>query len=670
MQNKDFQILLFTNRDSDNLGDKVIEACDISLIQAVMKNLDIENYNIISYDAASVFQSRMEDEISNCDVVIVGGAPMFNYKYQDFYERTVITVEWAKKHKKPVIFSAVGIESYDEDDEKCQRLKKALNEDCVKMITTRDGYEHLKKYKENEKLIISKVSDPAVFTADVFRKFLLEKKTKKKKKIGIFVLRAYGFKANGIDFDRNDSAHLWKGLADELTTRGYDYEFLTSGHYADEAFLDFLIQKYKVPAEKCVVNMNDPEKLVGRIATYDAVVSCRLHPSIISFSLDIPALGVVWNPKVEGFYESIGYGSRAIKTDEISPSVLVNKLEKAMREGVEKNHEYLVSVYQMLFKAIQDVICMDNKREAYNFNELTEIIPAYQGTDETEREENLNRKLRRIYKKYNNIYQEYKVIYNSGKKTDKIKVHYNETEGEIKWLDTGTVEFWEEKFHKNNGKGHMTENQFIYPEHMFAGWNMRVKKNDGRWFWYLEDGSIILAEKYNGDMNQPKKKLIADKATIPFIPMKNFERVVAEAVWKKSPKFKIRYHCGVKPKTGEEKSSIIKYKYKKKEGEVSLLPSFAYELESRDSHTNGAIGNFIKNRYIYKGHKFTGWRMRVRVGQQWYWYLNDGSMIQKEEYHKSKKKASIKIFKDKDQIPYIPSFQIDAVVMEAIWEEA
>ena len=43
-QEPPIQILLLTNRDSDNIGDQVIEASDIGLISAVMKNLDITNY--------------------------------------------------------------------------------------------------------------------------------------------------------------------------------------------------------------------------------------------------------------------------------------------------------------------------------------------------------------------------------------------------------------------------------------------------------------------------------------------------------------------------------------------------------------------------------------------------------------------------------------------------
>jgi len=147
------KILLLTNRDSDNVGDQVIEACDIALIEAVMKNMEIAegDYEICSRAASIVpkkYVSTRDERllqtaerlISESDIVIFGGAPLFNYLYQIFYERTAITIEIAQKYGKPVLFSAIGIEQYDEDNAKCQRLKKTLNFDCVKQITTRGEY--------------------------------------------------------------------------------------------------------------------------------------------------------------------------------------------------------------------------------------------------------------------------------------------------------------------------------------------------------------------------------------------------------------------------------------------------------------------------------------------------------------------------------------------------
>ena len=92
-----FTILLLTNRDSDNVGDQVIEASDIGLLHALMKNLGIDKsaYQINSRSASIVTKKYMstrepqllcaaEKAISQADLVVFGGAPVFNYKYQNF----------------------------------------------------------------------------------------------------------------------------------------------------------------------------------------------------------------------------------------------------------------------------------------------------------------------------------------------------------------------------------------------------------------------------------------------------------------------------------------------------------------------------------------------------------------------------------------------------------
>lgn len=413
-----YKILLLTNRDSDNVGDQVIEACDIGLIEAAMKNLNVErqNYKLESRAASIVSRKYLstKDEnilkkankvIREADLVIFGGAPMFNYRYQVFYERTAITLEIAEKHGTPVLFSAIGVEGYNEDNAKCQRLKKTLNFDCVKQITTRDDFDSLKKFRTNERLIMNKVSDPAVFAAQVFKNYISHNDSVKKKKIGIFVLRANGFKDNKIDFSKDEAADLWKALTQELEAQEYDYELLTSGHFADEAFLDYLIRDYDVPVNKCVFNMNSPERLIRKISSYDAVISTRLHPSIISFSLNVPSVGIVWNSKVEYFYRSIGYEDRIIDVKGIEAKDIVKKIERIMDQGLKKDKEFLISVYNSLFYGIKAVLCPEERSKGpYTYEKLVENIPTYKGTSEKEKEKKLKRKFRRIYRQYNELF--------------------------------------------------------------------------------------------------------------------------------------------------------------------------------------------------------------------------------------------------------------------------
>ncbi len=405
-------ILLLTNRDSDNIGDQVIEACDISLIATIMENLNIpkEKYVIKSKAAGIINQKYIEtknpellkgaiETIKSSDIIFFGGAPLFNYAYQTFYERTAVTVKIAQRFNKPVIFSAIGVEGYDEKNPKCQLLKRTLNLDCVKQITTRDGYELLKQYKDNQKLVIDKVSDPAVYTKPVFKNYIADKT----EKIGIFVFRAYGFMDNKIKFTKQQAADLWASFIKELEEKGYDYELLTSGHFGDEAFLDYLIREKGVNPDKCVLNMFTPETLIGKISSYKATVTCRLHPSIISFSLGVPSVSLIWNPKVTGFYNSINYPQRAISVEDITADKLMSALEAAIEDGVNADRDYLYTVYNSAFNAIKNIVNPNEDILPYNSEELSEKIVTYKGTSEKEYNAKIRRKLRRVYKAYNGL---------------------------------------------------------------------------------------------------------------------------------------------------------------------------------------------------------------------------------------------------------------------------
>lgn len=562
MAKKEWKILLLTNRDSDNVGDQVIEACDISLISAVMKNLGIEDdrYVIISHGGGAVSKKyldtqnerlykRAEKLISDSDIIIFGGAPMFNYSYQIFYERTATTLEIAEKYHKPVMFSAIGVEGYDENNKKCQRLKKTLNFDCVKQITTRDDFDSLKKFINNENIIIDKVSDPAVFASKVFDNFITSDKKRNGKKVGIFILRANGFTDNKIDFSRDDAAVMWQQLSVQLKKKKYDYEFLTSGHFGDEAFLDYLIRNYNINVRKCVFNINTPEKLLHKISSCDIVVTCRLHPSIISFSLGVPSLGIVWNSKVKHFYNSIGYEDRIIDINTASAEEIMEKLGQIteQNEGVKKDKDYLMSVYRAMFCGIKGIVCAEEdgieNRNPYSYEELMEKIPLYQGTTQKEYEKKEQRKLRRIYGKYNELFEKnlkndrYTLIYNGGSKSSEITWSYDEAKGEIQKLDSGSVEYRLKEPVINNGKTEAIKNGFSFSQGSFVGWRIRIKEFDA-WYWYLEDGSFKLMDDYN-EKKDRKRYLLKDCTVIPYIPLKRADTVVLECVWSEPLKKKI-----------------------------------------------------------------------------------------------------------------------------------
>lgn len=175
------EVLLLTNRDSDNIGDQIIEASVISLLKAVAENLGIASDSfIVRSRAASIISKKYMstgDEslleparraISRADVIVFGGAPLFNYRYQSFYLRTIRTLELAAEYDVPVLFSSIGVEPYSDTNERSQQLKKALRLPVVRQLTTRDDLESATKYVEGTQTPTALVSDPAVLADSVF----------------------------------------------------------------------------------------------------------------------------------------------------------------------------------------------------------------------------------------------------------------------------------------------------------------------------------------------------------------------------------------------------------------------------------------------------------------------------------------------------------------------
>lgn len=410
------EVLLITNRDSDNIGDQIIEASVISLIKAVAVNLNIDLGSLkIRSRAASVISRKYmstKDEsllkplrrvISRADIIVFGGAPLFNYQYQPFYLRTIRTLELAAEYDVPVVFSSIGVEPYSPTDSRSQLLKHALALPVVRQITTRDGIHSLRQYVEDTDVPTALVADPAVFADSVFG---IEPRTHDVsnaptgRRIGLVVTRAGIFKDNGIRFSEKDQRDFWLGVIAELKARGDDFRIFTTGHFTDEIFLDSLVRHHGVPNKKAVVPINSPEELLEELRTCDGVIAYRLHASITAFALGIPSIGLSWNFKVPEFYRSIGYPDRALSAADWEPATVVAALDSAMSEGVIKGDDTLMSVYRTLFAGLKSVIAPESDSRAFSISELRDRMPRYEGTSRDQYQEKIRRKLRRSYGYY------------------------------------------------------------------------------------------------------------------------------------------------------------------------------------------------------------------------------------------------------------------------------
>ena len=119
---------------------------------------------------------------------------------------------------------------------------------------------------------------------------------------------------------------------------------------------------------------------------------------------EIPSVGLQWNNKVPGFYDSMGYSDRVVGCADLTAKHVADVLEDAIRGGVVKDTEYMYRLYTNLFEGIRDSLCPDKAgARPYTMEELTQRLAPYRGTKDAEMKLKLERKFKRIYDKYNDL---------------------------------------------------------------------------------------------------------------------------------------------------------------------------------------------------------------------------------------------------------------------------
>jgi len=325
------RIVIIGLQRNTNLGDPVIADCTSYLVKKALMELNLD-YQV---DCLDMMEDSYET-LSSYDFIVFAGGGIIKYRYQKFYQYIDEITKIAQANDIPVIMVGVGVEGYDQQDEKCQILKKALNRKCVKSITTRDDIECLNSsYIERDDLKGRHVADPAVFSSDIYG----IAKNKESKVVGLGVVREGIFRSNGIDIGREELFELWSGIIEELEKRCIDWKIFTNGWSSDMKFainlMKFLKREEEMDEKVIPVPENAPQ-LVNKIANFKGVIAGRLHANIISYSLDIPAIQIVWNDKLKMWSETIGYPEDSFEVSRWDSKAIVEQLLDSMNEGYRR----------------------------------------------------------------------------------------------------------------------------------------------------------------------------------------------------------------------------------------------------------------------------------------------------------------------------------------------
>ena len=119
-----------------NLGDRIIYDCTTYLIKEISRTIN-KKVNVVLFP----LHSKDYDLFRYADAIIFAGGGLIKYKNENIWNLVCDIVSHAEKYNVPVYFNAVGVELYDENDERCQALKEAVNKDIVRGISIRDDYD-------------------------------------------------------------------------------------------------------------------------------------------------------------------------------------------------------------------------------------------------------------------------------------------------------------------------------------------------------------------------------------------------------------------------------------------------------------------------------------------------------------------------------------------------
>lgn len=314
-----------------NLGDTVIAESARYFLREALEEAGISDYVIHEYN---MYLEDME-YVRHADMIVFCDGGLIKFQREKFHQFVPDIIAAAESADIPVYIHATGVEGYEEADERCARLKKAVNSPCVKGITVRDDFDTFRKhYIEVGKEWLDQVLDSAAFSSEVYGCH----QKKHAKKIGLGVVRDGLFSDYGFcTVTKQFQLDFWKGVIEELDRLGYEWEIFNNGLHDDMRFgLEVLAYAGHQTGKAIVSRPAEGHELAEIISGYRGIIACRLHTNIIAFSEGVPSIGLVWNHKLLQWGENIGYPERFVKAEELEARHVVGLLRKAMEEGCRR----------------------------------------------------------------------------------------------------------------------------------------------------------------------------------------------------------------------------------------------------------------------------------------------------------------------------------------------
>lgn len=278
---------------------------------------------------------KFKTQLKDVDAIVFAGGGFLKFRTQglNYYVEQIMRI--ARKNNIPVMMNGVGIEGYSETDIRCQRLKKAINQDCFKVITTRDDIDTLKNnYIVNPNIKIAHVGDPALWVPECYN---MKRNENPSNVVGINVIRGRVYQAYGNTLSEFELLNFYKKLVQGVEERGWDWVLFSNGMAADQKFGAMLLRALGCSdRRKILPTANNSVEFLEQIRSFKLVFGARLHACITSYALDVPVVGLIWSEKLRIFADVIGKKDSFFEENELNIDNILDAMEREMNSNYDK----------------------------------------------------------------------------------------------------------------------------------------------------------------------------------------------------------------------------------------------------------------------------------------------------------------------------------------------
>lgn len=303
-----------------------------------------ELYNVQAYDRNKY--SEIRKAMKKADLVVSGGGTLFQdvtSKKSLVYYLAIIKLAQAMHKKICIAYQGMGPLT----SEFGKRItKKILNKKSVKLIALRD--DQAIDFAKDIGIEKSKI----IFSSDMI--FMLEPPPKERcDKILRDNVHGYkeGQKLIGIsirEWKNKDRTDLFAKLADELVET-YDARIVFFPfHKPKDAEISKIVM-HKMKHEDAAVLMPNrylPSEILGTMGLMDINIGVRLHSLVFSAVMNVPTIGISYDPKIDGFLDTIDMKS-ICNYDNIDVEKImkeVKRLSEDEKVDYSRNIEYFRKV--------------------------------------------------------------------------------------------------------------------------------------------------------------------------------------------------------------------------------------------------------------------------------------------------------------------------------------